>query len=281
MLMGSVFFPLLKNAYAHSSFVNTDNSGFNDEDRSAELAWRTVFIIPAIMAFIMSFYCMEFTDDCPKGDYRKRIKTQEISYTPAYAALINVLSRWNVWVLFLQYACCFGVETTMINGLALYFKEEYDLTTEQAAAIASVFGFINLFARGMGGYTSDTCMEKYGMRGRVYCQGAMLLCQAAAIMLLAYADTLALAIAAVIVLSIFVQSAEGSTFGIVPYVDRKFTGAAVGYIGAGGNVGGVILSAIFREYDYRHSFVIMAIITAVGGLLSLFIKVDKLVVSLS
>jgi NNP family nitrate/nitrite transporter-like MFS transporter len=30
--------------------------------------------------------------------------------------------NWNTWILFIQYACCFGVELTMNNAAALYFK---------------------------------------------------------------------------------------------------------------------------------------------------------------
>ena len=29
----------------------------------------------------------------------------------------------NTWLLFIQYACCFGVELTMNNAAATYFKE--------------------------------------------------------------------------------------------------------------------------------------------------------------
>ena len=50
----------------------------------------------------------------------------------------------NTWILFVQYACCFGVELTMNNAAASYFKETFDLTTESAAAIASRTIFWNV-----------------------------------------------------------------------------------------------------------------------------------------
>jgi len=58
----------------------------------------------------------------------------------------------NTWLLFVQCACCFGVAPTKNNAAALYFKDEFDQTTKSAAAIASIYGWMNLFARGLGKY---------------------------------------------------------------------------------------------------------------------------------
>ena len=51
---------------------------------------------------------------------------------------------------------------------ALYFKEEFELSTE--AAVASTFGWMNLFARGLGGFLSDISNAYSGMRGRLIWQ---------------------------------------------------------------------------------------------------------------
>ena len=56
----------------------------------------------------------------------------------------------------------FNVELTMTSAAALYFQEEFDQPTASAAAIASVFGWMNLFARGLGGFVSDMACAKYG-----------------------------------------------------------------------------------------------------------------------
>ena len=70
----------------------------------------------------------------------------EISASASFrAGAVN----FNTWIMFIQYACCFGVELTMYNASALYFKSEFDLTTEEAAAIASIFGWINCTKRGL------------------------------------------------------------------------------------------------------------------------------------
>lgn len=43
---------------------------------------------------------------------------------------------------------------------ALYFKEEFELSTE--AAVASTFGWMNLFARGLGGSSRILVMRIAG-----------------------------------------------------------------------------------------------------------------------
>ena len=78
-----------------------------------------------------------------------------------------------------------------------------------------------------GGFGSDLFNAKYGMRGRMTWQTLTLLLEGVAIVIFGYADTLAGSILALVFLSLMVQSAEGSTFGIVPYVDRRFTGRLI------------------------------------------------------
>ncbi|CAN0471790.1 unnamed protein product, partial [Scytosiphon promiscuus] len=60
----------------------------------------------------------------------------------------------NSWLLFCQYAACFGVELTVNNVAASYFSDEFDLSTSKAGIVASLFGLMNLFARSMGGLWS-------------------------------------------------------------------------------------------------------------------------------
>lgn len=60
----------------------------------------------------------------------------------------------NSWLMFLQYAACFGVELTVNNVAASYFSDEFDLSTSKAGLVASLFGLMNLFARSMGGIWS-------------------------------------------------------------------------------------------------------------------------------
>lgn len=87
-------------------------------------------------------------------------------------------------------------------------------------------------------------------------------------MIFSKAQTLGGAIAAMMAFSIFVQASEGSTFGIVPYLNPNVTGAVAGIIGAGGNAGAVIFSIVFQQLNYRDAFFLMGVTISASSLLS-------------
>merc|ERR1739844_648898 len=230
IVMGSALFPLFK-AFG----------------MSATTAWRTVCIVPAVFAFTLGFFVLRISDDCPKGNYKEMQKNGIMAEVSAAASFRQGAMNVNIWLLFIQYACCFGVELTMNNASATYFKEEFELSTESAAAIASIFGWMNLFARGLGGFTSDKFNAKMGMRGRLIWQTVCLLIEGVMVLIFAQTKNLAVAIIILVIFSSFVQAAEGSTYGIVPYVDKPATGSISGIVGAGGNTGAVCFGLGFRQ----------------------------------
>ena len=177
----------------------------------------------------------------------------------------------NTWLLFVQYACCFGVELTMNNAAATYFRVKFDLTTEKAAAIASLFGWMNLFARGVGGDLSDKSNAKMGMRGRLWWQTICLVLEGVMVLIFANSNSLAASIVVMVIFSSFVQAAEGSSYGIVPYVNPPATGSIAGIVGAGGNTGAVAFGLGFRQLDYYQAFILMGSCIIASGALSLFI----------
>jgi NNP family nitrate/nitrite transporter-like MFS transporter len=62
---------------------------------------------------------------------------------------------YRTWILTVAYAACFGVEITIDNFAASYFHDDYKATLIFAGLLASIFGWINIFARPMGGIISD------------------------------------------------------------------------------------------------------------------------------
>jgi MFS transporter, NNP family, nitrate/nitrite transporter len=242
LVMGSALFPLFKNIY----------------DGDAEKAWRTVCVIPAIVGFGIGVLMYFISDDAPKGNYKDLKKHGVMPEVSAAVSFRVGALNFNTWILFLQYACCFGVELTMNNAAALYFKDEFDLTTEEAAAIASIFGWMNLFARGMGGYFSDKANAYAGMCGRLWVHTICLIGEGALVIVFANTPSLGAAIAVMVFFSLFVQAAEGTSFGIVPYIDPPSTGSISGIVGAGGNVGAVCFGLGFRNLPtYKEAFILM------------------------
>jgi NNP family nitrate/nitrite transporter-like MFS transporter len=244
-------------------------------DGDSEMAWRTVSIIPAVVAFITGLIVYRISDDCPKGNYselKKRGEMGKLSYVSSFFA---GSSNVNTWFLAIQYACCFGVELTMINAAAQYFRDEYEQTPESAAAIASIFGWVNLFARGIGGFLSDHANLSRGMKGRLWVNHMLLLGEGASVLVFAQTNSLAGSIFMMIIFSLFVQATEGATYGIVPYVDPVNMGCVTGIVGAGGNVGAVAFGLAFRQLNnYRLAFIIMGCSILASSMLSAMIFIE-------
>merc|ERR1719284_928327 len=246
----------------------------SDPENKAELAWRSVSIVPAVVGFGLGVMIYFISDDAPKGNYTDMKKHGTMPEVSAASSFQSGALNINTWLLFIQYACCFGVELTMNNAAALYFKDEFGQNTEQAAAIASIFGWMNLFARGMGGFISDALNAKMGMRGRLLAQSVLLLGEGIMVLIFANTNTLGIAIFVMVIFSLFVQAAEGTSYGIVPYVDPPATGSISGIIGAGGNTGAVCFGLGFRNLEPQDAFILMGCVIIGSSLLSLgiFIK---------
>jgi NNP family nitrate/nitrite transporter-like MFS transporter len=257
LVMGAALFPLFKNFF----------------DGDAEKAWRTVSIVPAVVAFGSGIMIYFISDDAPKGNYGDMKKHGTMADVSAAASFRNGALNVNTWLLFVQYACCFGVELTMNNAAALYFKDKFGQSTESAAAIASIFGWMNLFARGLGGFSSDYFNKSMGMRGRIIVQTVFLALEGALVLVFANTGSLVGSILVLVVFSLCVQAAEGSTYGIVPYVDPPSTGSIAGIVGAGGNTGAVGFGLGFRQLGYKSAFVIMGVTILGSSFLSLFIVI--------
>jgi MFS transporter, NNP family, nitrate/nitrite transporter len=155
----------------------------------------------------------------------------------------------------------------------MYFKDQFGLSTETAAAMASIFGWMNLFARGLGGFISDVVNSRYGMKGRIITQALMLFAEGVLVIVFANCQSLGAAITTLVFFSLFVQACEGTSYAIVPYVDPPFTGSTTGIIGAGGNVGAVCFGLAFRELPYKDAFLLMGLSILASAVSSIFIVI--------
>jgi MFS transporter, NNP family, nitrate/nitrite transporter len=257
IVMGTILFPLFKMIF----------------EGNAEKSWRFICVIPAFTAFCTGLWILIYSDDTPKGNYGELKKYNGKKVEPPNVLLGSASTNFNTWVLFIQYATCFGVEIAMNNVVSLYFTEEFAQSTESAAALAAIFGWLNLFARGLGGILSDWGHAKMGMRGRIIVNTALLFAEGIMVLVFAQSKTIGTAIFTLIVFSIFVQAAEGSCFGIVPYIDYPRTGSVTGIVGAGGNVGAVCFGLAFRQLDYASAYRIMGFSILGSCFLSFFISI--------
>lgn len=215
------------------------------------LGWRLAMVVPGIVMFITGLGYWFLTQDAPDGnfsDLRARGElpeaTGENSATQCFLAAAKDI---RVWALFVVYGLCFGVELTINNIAAIYFFDKFDLTLAMAGMIAGLFGLMNIFARTLGGVFSDLFAKQGGLKGRVRWLFIALVCEGIALVAFSQMHILSLAIGIMLVFSLFVQMAEGATFGVVPFINKKALGAVAGIVGAGGNVGAVSAAFLFRS----------------------------------
>jgi len=256
IFMGSILFP---------AFTNVFNG-------DSEKSWRFICVIPAVMAFTWGCIVPFISDDAPMGNYTEMRKIGSMDQIFFTTSLRSGATK-NTWILYVQYACSFGVELVMNNAAVLYFTSEFGLSTAQAAAVGSAFGWMNVFARLLGGFISDRLNLKTGMRGRLWLQTILLLLEGLTIIVFAHATRLGGAIATMCVFSVFTQAVEGAIYGVVPYVSKLYTGSVSGLVGAGGNAGSVVFGFGFRNLDYRDAFVMMGSLVMASSLTSFFIKI--------
>ncbi|SMF36352.1 MFS transporter, NNP family, nitrate/nitrite transporter [Tistlia consotensis] len=217
----------------------------------AGLGWRLAMVAPGLALLAVAALYWFGTRDCPDGDYRDlraqgRLPTAEQTGS-TLSHLATAARDGRVWALFVVYGACFGVELTINNIAAIYFFDRFSLGLETAGLIAGLFGLMNIFARSLGGFLSDHCAARSGLRGRVAFLFLALFVEGLGLILFSQMTTLVLAVGAMLVFSLFVQMSEGATYGVVPFVNRRVLGSVAGIVGAGGNAGAVAAGFLFRS----------------------------------
>lgn len=272
IVMGTLLYPLFRDVVYGANDVSDDPELVAV---ASDKAWRTVCVVPAVVAFCTGLIVIFTSEDCPEGNYKQLIKEGKMQAVSASASLRQGAVNINTWLLYIQYGCCFGVELTMNNAAATYFVDKFDLNIATASAIASIFGFMNIFARGLGGFMSDKLNDKMGMRGRILTQMVLLLLEGICIIIFALMNSLWAAILLLTVFSIFVQGAEGSTYGIVPYVNLQAPGAVSGIVGAGGPSGAVAFGMGFLFLpSTRHAYFLMGGLVILSSFSCLLINIQ-------
>merc|ERR1711972_292888 len=128
-------------------------------------------------------------------------------------------------------------------------------------------GGMNLFARSCGGIASDWANTRWNMQGRLWAHFISLFGQAVFLFLFGSVTSdmgWGVALIPLIIFAIFVNMAEGTSYGIVPYMIPEELAVGSAMVGAGGTLGAVIATWSFYKYieddllPFRlHSFYVM------------------------
>ncbi|HUQ67855.1 MAG TPA: MFS transporter [Flavitalea sp.] len=248
---------------------------------SKEDSWRYAMIFPGVMLLVMAWLYWKYTQDTPEGNFDELPQKDNDKKENTF---LSAAKDYRTWILTVAYAACFGVEITVDNFAASYFHDDYKATLIFAGLLASIFGWLNIFARALGGIVSDKIGKKYGFNGKVSLLAVLLLSEGVGIMLFANSGGLIMAITMMFFFGLCLKMANGATYSIVPFINPKAVGSVAGIVGAGGNVGAMLIGFLFKSMPYSTAFLylgggvfVVGLVVMVVRLLSLRRNVNKLV----
>lgn len=245
-----------------------------------DAAWRWSMMIPGFALLIMAAIYYFFTQDTPEGNFSaiKKSKPQNDRTKDSKGNFLEACKDYRVWILFLAYGACFGIEITIDNIATLYFVDNFDIGLKEAGIIAGLFGVMNIFARALGGIFGDKAGKRFGLKGRILMLGIFLLLEGIGIMIFSTVHALPWAIFTMLLFALFLKMSNGATYSVVPFINKRAIGAVSGIVGAGGNVGAVLAGFLFASDNltYRHSLFIIGIAVAVISVLSLLLAITKM-----
>lgn len=253
-------------------------AGFIGAGYLPESAWRLAMIVPGVALFIFAFVYYFYTKDTPAGNFDELPAFSQNSTVKVKGTMTMAMKDPRTWALFLAYGACFGIEITFDNIAALYFFENFDTTLAVAGILAGTFGFMNLFARALGGIVADKVGLKYGMLGKGRLLALLLAMEGVGIALFAQSSTLTIAVISMLCFAMFLKMANGVTYAIVPFVNQKAIGSVSGIVGAGGNVGAVLAGFLFKSssISYSQAFVYIGVAIACVAAVVALVNFDKM-----
>ncbi|GGH24065.1 NarK family nitrate/nitrite MFS transporter [Sphingobacterium alkalisoli] len=249
--------PLIAAGFVGMGLVSQSNS------------WRIAMVVPGVILLIMAFIYYKYTKDTPEGNYRELALEKSKKKAAEKGTFIKALKDYRVWALTFAYAACFGIEITVDNVAATFFTDQFGTSMIMAGAMASIFGGMNIFARALGGIVSDKIGKSYGLKGKGILLGGLLMLEGIGIGLFAQSNTLAMAIVTMLLFALFLKMANGCTYGIVPFINKDSIGTISGIVGAGGNIGAMLVGFLFKSENltYADAFQYIGIgVTIIGAI---------------
>ncbi len=207
-----------------------------------EDSWRYAMVFPGVMLLVCAFLYYRYTKDTAAGNYK------EIGYTTDNKknTFMVALKDYRTWILTIAYAACFGVEITVDNFAPIFFMDSFGATLAVAGMAAGIFGWINIFARPMGGILADRIGKKWGFNGKTLLLSVLLLIEGIGLVWYAKSGNLPMAIFIMFIFGLSLKMANGATYSLVPFISPIAVGSVAGIIGAGGNIGAMLIAFMFK-----------------------------------
>jgi len=212
-------------------------------------AWRAAMFLPVVMYVILIPWIFFCTQDTTSGKFNVAVlgKTKKAGFM----TYVKCCTDYRVFLMIFQYSACFGCELVMNNTLALHFTDEFGVDLVAAGSLAMSFGAMNLFARSLGGIASDWANTRWQMQGRLWVHFISLFGEGVCLFCFGLCDKNSggwpVALIVLIIFAIFVNMAEGTSYGIVPYMIPEELAIVSAVVGAGGTLGAVIATWSFYK----------------------------------
>jgi NNP family nitrate/nitrite transporter-like MFS transporter len=232
-------------------------------------AWRIAMVVPGTLLLICAFLYWRFTKDSPAGNYEDIKRDTPSVEKPNWQ---EVVKDWRVWAIAVAYSICFGMEITFDNVAALHFVDTFKVDQKMAGILAGTFGLMNIFARALGGIIADKIGKKQGLKGKGWLLALLLAMEGMGLMLFAGASSLTFAILSMLVFALFLKMANGATYAMTPFLNTKNVGMVAGIVGAGGNIGGMMMGFLFKSpnISYEDAFFYIGIAAiVVAGIIAI------------
>jgi NNP family nitrate/nitrite transporter-like MFS transporter len=243
---------------------------------SQTMGWRLALLVPGVLMLIMAAVYWRFTQDCPEGNYaelRAKGIAVEGGKKGGWASFRAAGCNYRVWLLFITYGACFGVEIFIHNIAAIYYVDHFGLSLKSAGLAAASFGLLALFARALGGWLSDKMTLRGNLNTRVTLLFVMMIGEGLGLFWFAHANSVTLAIVAMLTFGLFTHMACGATYALVPFIDRKALGGVAGIIGAGGNVGAVLAGFLMKGLgDVQQTLSTLGICVTIAALCAIAVR---------
>ncbi|WP_300753471.1 MFS transporter [Janthinobacterium sp.] len=240
------------------------------------MGWRVALLVPGVLMLVMAALYWRYTQDTPDGNY-DQLRADGVSIDGGkkggWASFKAASANYRVWLLFVTYGACFGIELFIHGVAAVYYVDHFGLSLKSAGFAAGSFGLLALFARALGGWLSDKLALRGNLNSRVTLLFMLMIGEGIGLLWFAHAGSVTFAVIAMLGFGLFTHMACGATYALVPFIDRKALGGVTGIIGAGGNVGAVLAGFLMKGTgDVQQTLSILGALVLVSAICAIAVR---------
>ncbi|MFZ4878084.1 MFS transporter [Janthinobacterium sp. Mn2066] len=240
------------------------------------MGWRVALLVPGLLMLVMAALYWRYTQDTPDGNY-DQLRADGVAIDGGkkggWASFKAASMNYRVWLLFVTYGACFGIELFIHGVAAVYYVDHFGLSLKSAGFAAGSFGLLALFARALGGWLSDKLALRGNLNSRVTLLFMLMIGEGLGLLWFAHAGAVTFAVIAMLGFGLFTHMACGATYALVPFIDRKALGGVTGIIGAGGNVGAVLAGFLMKGTgDVQQTLSILGALVLVSAVCAIAVR---------